>query len=834
MTTAGFDVYSTLDPSGLLDGDQALCLKATKAYGISVGLVDEPPVLVWPWPSVRAFTHESQTVDPSDMELLIVALEGGEKYEFEVDNGAQVEDYIQAAKKDYKAATSSFARLAAFLPEEELDRLQAGLHLARSAIGYSQPASKETGLFAPPRSVRSADMLGALRAFNTHAHLDDVMSSMGGEATPYDDFLTFVGNGEVGFEEHNERHFEAMAAAGVGGGTALERAQRLSVADLRTTFDRVNESRSGAFDAEELAHALRKMGVAHTEHGCEGLVQHLSRCRVGEGRLGNSVRWLEWVEGVASGAVARTAQGRALLEKSAMLTASVCFTYPVAQPPPTAASEAELAALPAPERAAAHAVLPEETALVFHDGLGGLKIMDAGDLHGKALASFPMALIEKFDLKPQSDDPEDMELLTMQLLDGRTFTFEVEEAAELARAKKNADEDCVRIVRARRDGAHILSPLQQATLRSVFDVFDVNGDGVVTANELRLIFRVIGTDLDWEMMFTKLDVDGNGHITLDELTSVIVFETAVHGESEFLNTLSYDVLKVREAFTMIDIDGTGELGRDEMRMVLRALGRDIDGDRLEIFMTLLDVDCSGTVEWTEFLHAIAGGELDSPDLRLADLFKPDTVAQLERAKLEHERRLKASRAKREVAEREAAELQSRLRQLEEAEVTAAGSTAKMMKMAMAQAKTCAARLQASVLDAAKAAARGRLERERTLRALAVESSVIMGWTIRVTVDGLRDKTALVAGVSKARKGKPTMYQLRFDKPFPAEYPDGTASLCLDRKEPRSGKRILQKKGGESKFHYIKFPFVLLGDGAVGAMAHYQEAGLRRSSSQSVA
>ena len=125
-------------------------------------------------------------------------------------------------------------------------------------------------------------------------------------------------------------------------------------------------------------------------------------------------------------------------------------------------------------------------------------------------------------------------------------------------------------------------------------------------------------------------------------------------------------------------------------------------------------------------------------------------------------------------------------------------------------------------------------REQATRRLLVDNSSIIGWTIRVLVDGLSTKTAYVQSVSKKHKGKPTLYKLCYQKPYPEAFPGGVAELCLDRKEPRSGKRVLLqgKKAvgiGSARFIYLKYPFVLVGSGPASLQGTDSTSALKRLS-----
>ena len=64
--------------------------------------------------------------------------------------------------------------------------------------------------------------------------------------------------------------------------------------------------------------------------------------------------------------------------------------------------------------------------------------------------------------------------------------------------------------------AHKLSTTDtEAELRAAFDVFDKDGNGTISAEELRQLMKSIGEDLsdkDIDEMIREADKDGNGEI----------------------------------------------------------------------------------------------------------------------------------------------------------------------------------------------------------------------------------------------------------------------------------------------------------------------------------
>merc|ERR1711939_181658 len=67
---------------------------------------------------------------------------------------------------------------------------------------------------------------------------------------------------------------------------------------------------------------------------------------------------------------------------------------------------------------------------------------------------------------------------------------------------------------------------------------------------------------------------------------------------------------IRQVFDDFDVDKNGTLDREEVRAACVKLGKVLTKDELDAAMYEMDVDCSGTVDFEEFLQYVkAGGQL---------------------------------------------------------------------------------------------------------------------------------------------------------------------------------------------------------------------------------
>merc|ERR1712203_1052823 len=128
-------------------------------------------------------------------------------------------------------------------------------------------------------------------------------------------------------------------------------------------------------------------------------------------------------------------------------------------------------------------------------------------------------------------------------------------------------------------------------LAEAFKLFDSDGDGVITSEELRaLIEKVGGTMSEGEAvaLIHKADKDGNKGIDQSEFAELW---NALHGDSD----------SIRGEFTKLDADQSGFISKDEM---LAVISGSFTGDKqaeAERCVAELDVDKDGRVSYPEFM-----------------------------------------------------------------------------------------------------------------------------------------------------------------------------------------------------------------------------------------
>ncbi|XP_039133164.1 calmodulin-like protein 7 [Dioscorea cayenensis subsp. rotundata] len=143
-------------------------------------------------------------------------------------------------------------------------------------------------------------------------------------------------------------------------------------------------------------------------------------------------------------------------------------------------------------------------------------------------------------------------------------------------------------------------------LRRVFQMFDRNGDGRITKQELSHSLCKLGIDIpDLELaaMIDKIDINGDGCVDVDEFGAL--YQTIMDERDEEED----EEEDMKEAFNVFDQNGDGFITVDELRSVLSSLGlkqgRTVEDCRRMIMK--VDVDGDGMVNFKEFRQMMRGG-----------------------------------------------------------------------------------------------------------------------------------------------------------------------------------------------------------------------------------
>merc|ERR1711972_1086970 len=108
----------------------------------------------------------------------------------------------------------------------------------------------------------------------------------------------------------------------------------------------------------------------------------------------------------------------------------------------------------------------------------------------------------------------------------------------------------------------------EAELREAFKLFDIDGDVVITIDELKSLVGKVGGEMseaDATALIKAADKDGNMGIDFSEFAKLW---EALHGEAE---------AAIRSEFAKLDVDKSGFITKDEM---VATISSGFTGDKL--------------------------------------------------------------------------------------------------------------------------------------------------------------------------------------------------------------------------------------------------------------
>nr|XP_053654658.1 neo-calmodulin-like [Cherax quadricarinatus] len=146
-------------------------------------------------------------------------------------------------------------------------------------------------------------------------------------------------------------------------------------------------------------------------------------------------------------------------------------------------------------------------------------------------------------------------------------------------------------------------------LREAFRLFDKDGDGTITKQELGQFMRNLGqfaTEEELRVMLDEIDIDGDGTFSFNEFVE-IVCNMGGGGERQD------EEKELRDAFKIFDKHGRGYICASDLRAVLQCLGEDLSEEEIEDMIREVDIDGDGRIDFEEFVKALGENDGDDED-----------------------------------------------------------------------------------------------------------------------------------------------------------------------------------------------------------------------------
>ncbi|NP_001127790.1 calmodulin-like [Nasonia vitripennis] len=160
-----------------------------------------------------------------------------------------------------------------------------------------------------------------------------------------------------------------------------------------------------------------------------------------------------------------------------------------------------------------------------------------------------------------------------------------------------------------------ISKAQMKEFREAFRLFDKDGDGSITKEELGRVMRSLGQFARAEelrTMLEEIDIDGDGNVSFEEFVE-IVSNMGGSASSSSPTDQDQEEQELRDAFRVFDKRNRGYITASDLRAVLQCLGEDLSEEEIEDMIKEVDVDGDGRIDFYEFVRALGEPGIEGDD-----------------------------------------------------------------------------------------------------------------------------------------------------------------------------------------------------------------------------
>ncbi|KAK9082473.1 hypothetical protein Syun_031710 [Stephania yunnanensis] len=143
--------------------------------------------------------------------------------------------------------------------------------------------------------------------------------------------------------------------------------------------------------------------------------------------------------------------------------------------------------------------------------------------------------------------------------------------------------------------AYVLTEQQIFEFQEAFCLFDKDGDGRITIEELEKVIKCLvqhPTKQELESMIKDYDVNGNEMLELGEFLNLMARKMK---EAEVEDEL-------QDAFKVFDKGSDGYISPQELKHVMISLGAKLTEEELQEMVRVADVDGDGQINFDEFVR----------------------------------------------------------------------------------------------------------------------------------------------------------------------------------------------------------------------------------------
>lgn len=164
------------------------------------------------------------------------------------------------------------------------------------------------------------------------------------------------------------------------------------------------------------------------------------------------------------------------------------------------------------------------------------------------------------------------------------------------------------ITKTQMKGTVGISKRQMEEFREAFRLFDKDGDGTITKEELGRVMRSLGQFArveELQDMLQEVDSDGDGNVSFEEFVSIL---SKSMGGMSGPSSAEQEERELRDAFRVFDKHNRGYICASDLRAVLQCLGEDLSEEEIEDMIKEVDSDGDGRIDFLEFVRALGEPE----------------------------------------------------------------------------------------------------------------------------------------------------------------------------------------------------------------------------------